>query len=211
MRILGIDEAGRGCVLGSLFVGAFLDVTGDEALLRKAGAADSKKLSHKKREAAREKLSPLGLAEVVEVSATAIDAGNLNELEEIAVATLVAKHAPDLVLMDALGPPAGLPALVARLSSRVGKVAGPKWTIEPKADDTYAAVGAASIFAKTDRDRALSVLDAVHGPLGSGYPSDPVTRSWIATWQQSGRPWPNFVRTRWGTLEAVAQTRLFGA
>ncbi len=50
---LGIDEAGRGCVLGPLVFGACLVGEADEPGLRALGVRDSKKLSPKKREALR--------------------------------------------------------------------------------------------------------------------------------------------------------------
>ncbi len=43
--------------------------------------------------------------------------------------------------------------------------------------------------------------------IGSGYPSDPKTRTWIKGWMERGEPFPDCVRTRWGTIEALAQER----
>ncbi len=157
MRILGVDEAGRGCVLGPLVVGAFLAVDVDEATLRAAGADDSKKLSHKKRLAARGRLEALGLGAIRAISPAEIDLGNLNALEEDAIVSLVRELRPDQVFMDALGHPSGLAATAARLSALTP---GTTWTIAPKADSTWAVVGAASIFAKTTRDAALAAIDA---------------------------------------------------
>ena len=62
MRILGLDEAGRGSVLGPMVIGAFSCLAADEAALQAAGAADSKTLSAKARERIRERLTPLGVA-----------------------------------------------------------------------------------------------------------------------------------------------------
>jgi ribonuclease HII len=203
MRVLGIDEAGRGCVLGALYVGAFVADGVDDATLRAAGADDSKKLSPKRRIAAREKLAALGTAHVTAVEATTIDGENLNRLEEDAIVDLVDRFEPDVVLVDALGHPRTLPTIVARLQSRTRVRA--RWTMEPKADGTYPAVGAASIFAKTTRDAALDALAGEFGVLGSGYPSDPETKAWLAGWAASKRPWPAFVRTRWETIRVLGQ------
>ena len=60
MRILGIDEAGRGCVLGALVVGAYLIDAGDEDALEALGVNDSKKLSKKKRARIRANLGSVG-------------------------------------------------------------------------------------------------------------------------------------------------------
>jgi ribonuclease HII len=206
-RVLGIDEAGRGCVLGDLFVGAFFVEVLDDDALRAAGAADSKRLSAKRRLAARDALAAVGTGVVTRIPPSAIDAGNLNTLEEDAIVALVQRFQPDHVLVDALGHPRTLPALLERFQRRLGD-GGPSWTIEPKADHTYPVVGAASIVAKTARDEALADLVETHGPLGSGYPSDPKTRAWLTAHAATRAPWPPFVRTRWGTIRDLAQTSM---
>lgn len=209
MKVLGIDEAGRGCVLGDLVVAGFFVASLDDDALRAAGAADSKRLSPKRRRAARASLGALGQADVRCIPPSAIDQGNLNALEEEAIVALIERWQPDRVYIDALGHPSTLPATMARLRAAVGRP-DLELVIEPKADHTYPVVGAASIFAKTHRDEALEALEAEHGPLGSGYPSDPKTRGWLAAWADGRAPWPPFVRTRWGTVRDLAQARLLG-
>jgi ribonuclease HII len=207
MRVLGIDEAGRGCVLGDLFIAGFCADDPDDEALRAAGANDSKKLARARRDRARAGLLALGEVVVARVTPAEIDAGKLNHLEEQAIVQLVRRFRPDHVYLDALGAPATLPALIARLQRALPSDLQPAWTVEPKADSTYAVVGAASIFAKTDRDDALQALDP-DGQLGSGYPSDPTTRRWLAAHAATGAPWPAFVRTRWGTIQDLAQKSL---
>lgn len=208
MRILGLDEAGRGSVLGPLVVGGFLveghDDEAAQAALRAAGADDSKRLSEKRRDAARTRLDSLGVGRTIEVSAVEIDAGNLNALEEDAFLALVAELRPDRVYLDAPVHPRGIPNLRTRLVARSGVS---DWIIAPKADATWAVVGAASIFAKTTRDAAIDAL----GPgIGSGYPSDPVTRAWLVARMGEAGPLPACVRTRWETLDNLRQGALFG-
>lgn len=210
MRVLGLDEAGRGCVLGPLVVGAFCIDTDSvtEADLRAAGATDSKKLTARRRAAAWAALDGLGEAAQVEVTPAQIDAGNLNQLEEVAFVDLMVRFSPDHVLIDAPTHPAGIPNLTRRLVSALqGRgCAVPVFTIEPKADLTYPVVGAASIGAKLLRDARIAEL----GPVGSGYPSDPVTREWLAGFLRRGDAWPSCVRTRWGTIDKLRQQHLFG-
>jgi ribonuclease HII len=205
MRVLGIDEAGRGCVLGALFVGGFVVEVEDESIRRAAGADDSKALSPKKRLEVRERLKDLGRSDVRAVPAAAIAESSMNALEEAVIVDLVKTWRPRLVRCDALGPPAGIPKLIARLEAALPKKVRPKWVIEPKADSTFAVVGAASVFAKTTRDAALADLASSWGELGSGYPSDPATRTWLREHAKSRRPWPEFVRTRWSTISDLAQ------
>jgi ribonuclease HII len=209
MRVMGIDEAGRGCVLGPLVIGAFwCDGDDPESLLREAGANDSKKLSPKRRVAIRDRLTALGNPAIRAVEPVEIDNGNLNHLEEAVIMDLVREVQPDLVIIDALGHPKTLGAVVERLRAGSGS---PRttWKMEPKADSTYAVVGAASIFAKTLRDQRLADDTAAYGDLGSGYPSDPLTRAWIDQWARKKEPWPAFVRTRWETIETISQQALF--
>lgn len=209
MRVLGIDEAGRGCVLGPLVVAAYLVDSAAEATLWEVGAADSKTLTPERRTAIRADLEALGVAAVRSIDPAAIDLGNLNRLEEDAIVDLVLQTRPQRIVVDALGHPSTLDATVERLRVRVEPEVRAAWVMEPKADANHAPVAAASIFAKTTRDRALDALKAEWGALGSGYPSDPVTRTWLEQWCRSGRPWPHFVRTRWATIDLVAQQTLF--
>ena len=102
VRLLGIDEAGRGCVLGSLVVGAYLTEHPEETL-RAAGAGDSKRMSMTRREQARSRLESLGEMHVREITAAQIDAGNLNTLEEEAIVSILQQTRPDEVRIDALG------------------------------------------------------------------------------------------------------------
>ncbi len=208
MRVLGIDEAGRGCVLGDLVIAAFAADDPDEASLRAAGAADSKVLTPAKRLEARQALGLLGRVELRRVDARTIDGANLNALEEAAIVDLITVLRPDVVRLDALGHPATLPRLRMRLQAALPPDLRPEWTIEPKADATFAVVGAASIFAKTLRDELLDEIRGGFGDLGSGYPSDPKTRAWLSGWSKSGAPWPPFVRTRWATITGLAQQSL---
>jgi ribonuclease HII len=206
MRVLGIDEAGRGCVLGPLVVAGFLVIDVDPALLSAAGAADSKKLSPARRLAARHALGSLGQASIQRIEATTIDDANLNAVEEEAIASLIRQGQPDVVLIDALGHPRTLPRVVERLRSLAGVRDSVRILMEPGADGRYPEVGAASVFAKTYRDAALDEYRSEFGEFGSGYPSDPKTRGWLSDWKRSGRPWPPFVRTRWGTVRDLDRT-----
>ncbi len=207
MRILGLDEAGRGCVLGPLVVGGFVCEDTDVSALEQAGVDDSKALSKKRREALRVVLPDMGKLHLREISPQAIDAGNINTLEEDAFWSIICETRPDHVIIDAPCHPRAIPAFAKRLTERIQRagVAVPTFTIEPKADANYTPVGAASIVAKVHRDAAIHAL----GPVGSGYPSDPVTRAWLMGFLERDEAFPSCVRTRWGTIEALKQQRLF--
>lgn len=201
VKTLGLDEAGRGCVLGPLVIGGFLVEDAELAQLSGLGAADSKTLTAARREAARARLQAVGVEWVATVEPSAIDAGNMNELEEAVIVRAIRELRPDRVVIDALGHPSTIPRTVERLRAAVGFPVA--IVMEPKADANHSVVGAASLVAKTTRDARLALDTAGVADIGSGYPSDPKTRAWIAAHHQTGQPWPSFVRTRWGTIREL--------
>jgi ribonuclease HII len=207
MRYLGLDEAGRGCVLGPLVIGAFVTTLEDGEVLRRAGAADSKILSPARRAAARLALQDLGEGRIREIPPSRIDEGNINLLEQEAMIALIDELRPDAVWIDAPVHPRGVSKFRAGLESALSSRGCPlpSFIIEPKADHTYPVVGAASIWAKLHRDAAIAEL----GPVGSGYPSDPVTRAWLRGFIERQEPFPPCVRTRWGTIDQLRQQSLF--
>jgi len=206
MKILGIDEAGRGCVLGALFVGAFCFSDSDRLLLEASGATDSKKLSAKKRKKILEKLHEIGECRFFEITPQQIDDGNINRLEEEAFIDHILHFQPDMVYIDAPAHPKAIPAVLERITAtlrpKMKKL--PKFVVEPKADLKYRSVGAASIVAKVNRDIAIEEL----GDVGSGYPSDPKTRSWLKGFFDRNEELPDCVRKRWGTIQTLRQQSL---
>ncbi|MDG1477980.1 MAG: ribonuclease HII [Myxococcota bacterium] len=207
MKILGLDEAGRGCVLGPLTVGAYCCEADNLAALAATGATDSKALSAKRRQAILKLLPEHGTSRVLMVTPAQIDAGNINTLEEEAFLDHIRHFKPDVVYLDAPVHPRGIPKLKARMVAALAADGlAPDWVIEPKADANYPVVGAASIAAKVLRDAEIKAL----GPVGSGYPSDPVTRKWLLEFIRKDAPLPACVRTRWGTIDKLRQQALFG-
>ena len=198
MKILGIDEAGRGCVLGPLVVGGFCCSEEQLEAVVKTGATDSKKLSVKKREKILGLLPELGSCQTVEISPAQIDNGNINTLEEQAFIKLILQFRPDKVYIDAPTHPAGIPNFIRRIDQvlRPHFEKLPTFIVEPKADLNYPIVGAASIVAKVNRDAHIKPLNA-----GSGYPSDPKTRAWIKGFFERKEPLHQSIRQRWGTVQ----------
>ena len=206
MKFLGLDEAGRGCVLGPLVVGAYCYEGDDTSAIANTGATDSKKLTAKKRRKILPLISEIGSPRLIDITPQQIDAGNLNTLEEQAFLNHIVHFAPDVVYIDAPTHPRGIPALRKRMETALAKQLKkvPTLIIEPKADLTYPIVGAASIAAKLHRDDIIESL----GDVGSGYPSDPKTRQWLMGFLDKNEAFPSCVRTRWGTIESLRQQRL---
>jgi ribonuclease HII len=202
MKTLGLDEAGRGCVLGPLVVGAYCVEDADIPKVKTAGATDSKRLSAKKRDSLIEPLGALGEHRLIEITPAEIDLGNLNDLELAAFVDHILHFRPERVVIDAPVHPNGIPNFTAKLLAALDYV--PVLVIENKADLNYPSCGAASIFAKVRRDSHIAPLNA-----GSGYPSDPVTRDWLMGFIERKEPFPSTVRTRWGTIAKLQQQSLF--
>ena len=126
--LLGIDEAGRGCVLGPMVFGAFLSTDEVEQQLRAEGVRDSKRLSKKKRallaqrfqDAASdlEKPGAWGRHETVSIPPSRLDSGSLNEIGKEVVVELTLRFRPDVLILDAPVPPRGLKVCLPRQSSQ---------------------------------------------------------------------------------------------
>ena len=202
--ILGIDEAGRGSVIGPLVVGGFLVRSERIAELRAAGARDSKSLSPTRREEVYAALGSLGERRTIAVAPPEIDRfvsrGQLNRLEAREFARLVRELAPDTVRVDACD------SNELRFGALVGRLAGGKIPIiaRHRADRDDPVVGAASIVAKVERDRRVARLRTRLGvDFGSGYPSDPRTVDFLRSAQVLRGARPAFVRWSWGTMQRV--------
>lgn len=216
--LLGIDEAGRGCVLGPMVFGAFLSTADVESELRAAGVRDSKRLSKKKRAALAKRFTEAasglngpkqwGRHETVSIPPSRLDAGSLNEIGKEVIVELTLKFRPDVLILDAPVPPRGIPKyrdqILEQLAQAGFDTSKLELVAENGADDTFPCCSAASILAKTHRDRELASLEEALGrPIGSGYPSDPKTVSFLRDLWQRDRLWPPFVRTKWETARRI--------
>lgn len=201
-----MDEAGRGPVLGSLVLcGAMFEQSALERL-KGAGVRDSKLLSPKRREELSRMIleNALGV-EIIELSPAEIDQSrlvknvNLNELEAMHFARIIDKLNPELAFLDSPDPnPRLFETRVLRyLKSR------PKIVAENFADRRYVAVSAASIVAKVRRDQRIAELRERYGELGSGYPADPVTISFLERWVSERGKLPEFARRSWETAQRI--------
>ncbi len=210
MRLLGFDEAGRGCVLGPLVVGGYLLEEADATAVRAAGGRDSKGMSAARRAEAADRLKEMGEGWRIEaITAGQIDRGNLNTLEEDAFVRICAELSPDAVQIDAPVTPRGIEAFRRRMADRF-ELPLERVTATPRAENRFPAVGAASVLAKVTRDAALDRIRDGHGDVGSGYPSDPVTRAYLTRLLREGGDLPDFVRTRWDTLKRLREEIEFG-
>ena len=112
VKVLGIDEAGRGPIIGSLFIAGTMFKEEDIEKLRKLGVKDSKLLIHKKREELRKKIEKIAVKyKIIQVKPQEIDEAvesedhmNLNWLEAHKTAEIINALEPDKAIVDCPSP-----------------------------------------------------------------------------------------------------------
>jgi len=209
----GVDEAGKGCLLGPLVVAGVSATPEGVRELRSLGVKDSKLLTAARREALYPDI--LRVADHVHwemIMPSEIDAivmrarrlRKLNYLEAVYFARVIDMLGATRVTVDASD------VLPARFGKDISKNLATKCTIvsRHKADRRYPIVSAASVVAKIHRDREVELLRRQHGDFGSGYPSDPATRAFFTERIRRGEPLPDYVRKSWKTWLNIEQTLL---
>ena len=191
--MIGVDEAGKGAVVGSMFVSA-VEFDADFSV------PDSKRLSSEERERLSERICDTCAVAVVEIKPEEIDAyvadGGMNDLMVEAQARALEKlGVSGEVIADASDVSAE--RFARRLGERVHD--GYDVSAEHGADDEYDAVGAASVVAKVERDAHVACYDA-----GSGYPGDNATVGFL---RKHAPDFPACVRKEWSTTERIEREK----
>lgn len=185
--ICGIDEAGRGPILGPMVMVALATDEEGEKKLKWMGVKDSKLLSSSAREELFERIREVisdFRVEVIEPDAIDLSLheaeSNLNWLEADTSARMVSEIAPDKAIIDC--PSTNIEAYKHYFTSKLslGVRNTVELVIEHKADFNYVVVAAASVIAKVIRDRSIEKIKAEIGiDFGSGYLSDPKTQEFL--------------------------------
>jgi len=188
MLKLGIDDAGRGPVVGPMVLAGCLVDEKAEKEFRKLGVKDSKDLTQKRREFLEQKIKDLADSfEVVLATPDKIDFSlesgvNLNELEANMTAKIINKlnnsKAKIKIIVDC--PSVSILKWTDLLKTKIKNLSNLEVVCEHKADQNHISVSAASILAKCVREREISKLRKIYGhEIGTGYPSDPLTCSFL--------------------------------
>ena len=197
--ICGLDEAGRGPVMGPLVVAAVM--VEDDRLFRDWGVRDSKLHKPEERERLAELIKAHSSWKVVIIEPGSIDerkgSTSLNTLEIRAFASLLDELQPHKAYVDACD--ASERHFKAALT-RAMKVR-PELVCEHKADLNYPVVSAASIVAKVRRDEEMRRIGDELGEVGSGYSSDPKTRAFLENWIREKGDLPPHTRRSWATAK----------
>ncbi|MFC1666101.1 ribonuclease HII [Nanoarchaeota archaeon] len=188
MLTLGIDDAGRGPVIGPMILAGCLIDDNTAKEFKKLGITDSKNLNPKKREILAEKIREKAeIFEIIIVSAPKIDKSNhngtkLNEVEAIACASIINKINKGFnkvkVIVDC--PSVNIIKWTDFLKTKIKVLSNLEISCEHKADKNHIAVSAASILAKSIREKEMTKIKKIYGNgVGSGYCSDPATKKFL--------------------------------
>jgi len=205
MKICGIDEAGRGCVIGPLVIcGAMVDEEKQENL-KNMGVKDSKLLTQLKRERLFDDLQEVVKYEIIIINPSEIDSyvlsetgDNLNWLEAQKSAEIINRLQPEKAILDC--PSQNTKAYKEYVTERL---LHKKLDIkaEHKADFNYPIVAAASILAKVTRDAELAKIKKDVGEdFGSGYMADPKTAAFL---KKNWNKYPSIFRQSWAPYQAL--------
>jgi len=202
MKVVGIDEAGKGPVIGPMVVCGVLCEESNLSKLKKAGVKDSKKLKPERRRELAEVIKKFCKICLIKITPEEIDrSDNINDLLRESYVKIIEKLDPDLVIVDS---PDVKPE---RLKEFLERMTGKKVISKHKADEEFVAVAAASIVAKVERDAEIDRLKREYGDFGSGYASDPKTIKFLEEWIKRGKI-PPIVRRRWRTVGRLSQHSL---
>ncbi|CAJ0584868.1 unnamed protein product, partial [Mesorhabditis spiculigera] len=220
--VLGIDEAGRGPVLGPMVYGCAISPVDKDAELRSLGVDDSKALTEAKREEIFDDMNDSG--ETKQVVAWAIQCLSaqyisssmlkrnkisLNEISHNSAIQLIrdalaANVNVVEIFVDTVGPKATYQAKLERIFP------GISITVSEKADSKYPIVSAASIAAKVTRDRRLRAWEfretGVNVPE-AGFGSDPNTKKFLAGGVDPIFGFSSLIRFSWKTADLIVEKR----
>ena len=205
--ICGIDEAGRGPVIGPLVVAGV--VFEDDSVLIENNVRDSKTISSRRRNQLANIIKDTALNyEIIKISASDIDdlrkIITINEIEVNIFSKIINKLKPDICYVDAadVNDVRFGKNILSKLKNKIEIIS------KHKADSIYPIVGAASILAKTVRDQEITKISKILEKklklsVGSGYPSDPITINFLDTWYKTFGFFPPYVRISWKTAQNI--------
>lgn len=220
--ILGIDEAGRGPVLGPMvYSSCFVPISFEETL-KKLGCDDSKVLKAEQRDKLFDKLDKqtteyvgwmvhILSAQFISNSMLGRAKYNLNAMSHDTAIGLIKSALREgvkvkKVFVDTVGPPATYQEKLQRIFPDIDI------TVEKKADSKYPIVSAASICAKVCRDKIIKNWKFkenadIERKYGSGYTSDVVTKAWLRRNVDRVFGFPSFVRFSWSTAKLIMEEK----
>jgi len=209
--ICGVDEAGKGPVIGSLFIVGTLFDEKDLPLLKKIGVKDSKLLPHKKRIKLAEEIHKIAKKiKIIQITPEEVDYAvmrnnglNLNWLEAHKTAEIINELNPDKAIIDC--PSTNIKKYKAYLLNLlVNKKV--ELIVDHKADKNFLECGSSSIIAKVMREEEIEKIKKKIGiDFGSGYTSDERTQKFL---KENIDKYPEIFRKSWSTYLNHKGTKL---
>jgi len=214
--ILGIDDAGRGPLIGPMILAGVLLTKEQEKHVKKEGAADSKLLIHKERIRISKIINANSLryhitsSTPIEIDESILSGVNLNTLEAKKAAHIIneinqGKYTKEKINVIVDCPSTNIKKWQETLEKFINHKNNLEISCEHKADFNHPSVSAASILAKVRREEEMDKLREQYkkyGDIGSGYPSDPMTKDFL---KKFGKPLENsgLFRKTWATWKAL--------
>ncbi|MCP8322933.1 MAG: ribonuclease HII [Candidatus Methylarchaceae archaeon HK02M2] len=207
-KIAGVDDSGRGSVLGPLVIAGVCIDKNDLKQLIEIGVKDSKLLSsYKRAKLYYQIIDVVDDVSLIKLTPEQIDMyvlkgkkyKKLNYLEAISMAKVIQSLDADIAYVDASD------VNVERFKQNILKYLKKKIDLVSvhNADRIFPIVSAASIIAKVNRDHDISELAEKFGSIGSGYPSDHQTQDFLKNWLKEYRDPPPFARRSWKTIRKL--------
>ena len=202
MKICGVDDAGRGSMIGPMVIAGISIEKKNIPKLRKLGVRDSKKLSPKKRELLyKEIIKLVDDYHVIRIPPKTIDKyvfeHNLNHLEAKKMAAVITHLKSEISYVDSCDVNATRFGREISDLSNKSKVRSYHY-----ADSRFVVVSAASIIAKVSRDRSIARLNKNY-QFGSGYPSDKKSVNFVKKLVSAKKPLPSSVRKSWKPVQKI--------
>uniref|UniRef100_A0A915HF45 Ribonuclease n=1 Tax=Romanomermis culicivorax TaxID=13658 RepID=A0A915HF45_ROMCU len=215
--IVGIDEAGRGPVLGPMVYGAGICLSGKETdLANNLCVADSKTLTDEKRRSIFDSMQNephcQHFAYILEILSPYYISTSMLRRSKYNLNEISHDTATKLVYVDTVGQPE---SYQKKLETRFPMV---DFCVSKKADSLYPVVSAASICAKVTRDKIIDEWKCEEfsdraenedkNPIwGSGYPSDPTTKKFMDENLHPIFGYPTLVRFSWATTQELLEKK----
>ena len=210
MLICGIEEAGRGPVIGPLIMVGLAIEEKDLVKLKELGVKDSKQLTIKQICILKEKILKIPNKHILlKIKPKEIDDAvdgnnslNLNWLEATKTAELLNQLNPDKTFIDCPSPNI---QKYKNYLKRYIKNKEIELIAEHKADVNYPIVSAASIIAKCIREEEVAKIEKLVGQsIGSGYPSNPICQKFL---RENHEKYPEFIRHSWESYKRIIKEK----
>jgi len=208
MLTLAIDEAGKGPLIGSLFIAGAVFEESDLPKLKKLGVKDSKLILHKKRIELAKEIKKISKFKTIQIPPSEIDEAidgdnslNLNWLEAHKIAEIINALKPDRAIIDCPSP--NIPAYTNYVKELL-KNKKTELIVEHKADLKFISVAAGSIISKCEREKEISKLKEKYGNIGSGYPADPKTKEFL---EKNYKKYPEIFRKSWAPFKKLIKNK----